>query len=434
MKHVEFNHLYKIKLVNFVEQKAFFKIIEYMDVNNLFKKMTAEHRSHFCSYGTRVYKVSETANLNVYYETIYDHMQKEIGMEWMNSTKGTFPKRFANYLYKTYGIKLSSTHLSMIGTLASAANIESQTLYFDIFDSKNEEWWASGNFGDGGSCLWGGRNSALDMFTEHGIMAIRLYNTVSLDRAYKAYSESTKKDVVSIEEWFTQLSSYNKHNSGRGRAWMKYDEGLDAYIIWNGYDAKGEFQALHFARVWATHCGFTYSRIRPLTNNGSDSGKVYINGGTGWILHALDNTKASLIKAYDFQMPEKKLRRHFECEDCGYDSEDESDFITDSEGRMVCTQCMEDQYIQCPVDNQYYHVDNAVYVDDERAIIVDGTKYYGDNHYGNPNFVDRHIRWITTECRYVFAKHTKIMPPDDEHKFNYYAYVKPTKGKNETES
>ena len=248
MNTAKFNQLYKVDLVSEVTQNALVKILDVLDP--IFRKeLTLVQINKFVSNCGAKYEVDKrykessllyTPNLGQYAFNCYAGIQKDIGLEWMHATKGTFPKRFASYMYKQYGLKLSTDILSQIGTLASAANASKSTMYFDIFDCANEKYWHSGRYGDSGSCLWGGRGGALDIFKDNSVMALRTYYDKQLTDAWKA----SKVAYQTLEEWFASLTQDIKSNYGRGRAWMHYVPDLDAYIFWNGYDAKGELLSL----------------------------------------------------------------------------------------------------------------------------------------------------------------------------------------------
>jgi len=402
MNTAKFNHLYKIELANEITQTAFNKILDVLEP--IFKKsLTREQISNFVSNGGTRYQVDidwkterpgNVPELHQYGFNCIAGIQKDVGLEWMHATKGTFPKRFASYMYKNYGLKLDTKTLSKIGTVASAANSNKSTMYFDIFDCANERYWNSGRYGDSGSCLWGGRGGALDIFKDNGVMALRTYYDKQLTDAWKA----SKVAYPTLEEWFANQSQDVKPNYGRGRAWMHYIPDLDAYIFWNGYDSKGELQAIHYARLWATTAGMTYHKLQYLNNNGSNSSTVYINSGSGWIVHAMDNLKATNILDYDFKFKLPKSVQRYECEDCGWQTHDEDDLYRDHSGRLICSSCRDEYYHECADTGDLYHYDELVFIEGKGAII-DGRRYAGNSYY-NDSFIE--------SGRIVFTEDTEI--------------------------
>lgn len=411
MENVKFKHLHTVQLVNYIEAPAFLKIVELLSVEGIFEQFDQKQCDHICSCGTNQYSGIRSNQIDIYWQQIQDHLDSAIGMEWMNPIKGTFPKRLSSYFYKQYNVKIPTEVLSKIGTLASAGNSNTTTCYFDIFDCATDSYWNSGKFGDGGSCLWGGRAEALDMFKANKVMALRIYDEVAIPRAFDGVKEKYKD----INEWFWSLLQTTRDDFGRGRAWMYYDQNLKSYIFWNGYDARGQFQSLHFARLWATYIGYTYHRLKPLLNEGKDGGKVYINGATGWLVYATDNKKAELTTSYDFGFKRTHSDEMYRCEDCGYENYEPEEFDVDVDGRTICRECADDAYSRCRYDGQLYYNDNGEYVMDEVAAIIDGTKYY-EGFYGNPDFIHNYIIYCDKgryAGQYVFKKHTKITAEGD---------------------
>lgn len=407
MNTVKFNHLYKVELVNEITQNALVKILDVLDP--IFRKeLTIDQVNKFVSNGGTHYTVDKrykestmlpTPILGQYAFNCYAGIQKDVGLEWMHATKGTFPKRFASYMYKQYGLKLSTEILSQIGTLASAANSNKSTMYFDIFDCANEPYWNSGRYGDSGSCLWGGKGGALDIFKENSVMALRTYYDKHLLDAYKL----SKVKYDTLEEWFAAIAPKEKWNYGRGRAWMHYLKDQDAYVFWNGYDSKGELQAIHYARLWATVSGMTYHKLTYLNNNGSNSGTVYINSGSGWIVHAMDNIQASNLLDYDFGFKLPKAQQRYECEDCGWQSHDEDDFYRDHNNRYLCSSCRDEYYHECADTGDLYHFDELVYIEGKGAIIG-GRRYAGNSYYNDSFIEDGRIVFTEDTEKYIWAK------------------------------
>ena len=305
-----------------------------------------------------------------YVSSLQAGISKKIGAEWRRSKGGTFPKRLSSLLYKELEIKLNTKLMSEIGTLASVDNI-SETLYWDIYNAKNEVWWDSGNFGDDGSCLWGDRSCTRDAFTEYGFMAIRTYRIHRLDNAFSQNSLGLK----TLSGWFKHMATKQPsslHKYGRGRAWLYYIKSKDAYVVWNGYDGEKAMTALHYARLLATMLGYVYHKIE-LLNEGDDSGRLYINDGSGWLVYASNNQKAVDTTTYDFEMDiEDNHKNEAFCDDCE-DYYDEDDMTYTACGRTVCEHCL-DNYRRCEWSEEwYYHdSDDIVYISNSYRGILPG--------------------------------------------------------------
>ena len=86
---------------------------------------------------------------------------------------GTFPTRVKLWLIKEHQIKLTKEEISEIGNLARKNVVPAKKYWFDFVDRIE---WSSGDFGDRGSCYWGDHRLAKAMLTDHGSVAIRLYD------------------------------------------------------------------------------------------------------------------------------------------------------------------------------------------------------------------------------------------------------------------
>lgn len=96
------------------------------------------------------------------------------GPVWMTD-KGSFPKRIASYMYKTYNVKLSSQIMRSIGNTAQQNSTQGEV----IFDFTRQISWSAGAFGDDGSCFWTDYNGARIAMMRAGIGAIRFYSPLT---------------------------------------------------------------------------------------------------------------------------------------------------------------------------------------------------------------------------------------------------------------
>ena len=158
---------------------------------------------------------------------------------------GSFAKRVAKYYYQMYRIKLNSNLLGAIGSMVSQYTVKHNKYIFDFTNCFN---WDAGDFGDYESCFWTCRREAKPKLEQHGVFAIRFFKT-----------------------------TINDHLNGRARAWIHRTE---KYLI--AFNSYGE-ELSSVARILAHWLGVSYRKIR-LSNNGSDHGLIWINGGHGYII------------------------------------------------------------------------------------------------------------------------------------------------------
>lgn len=219
---------------------------------------------------------------------------------------GSLAKRLAKLVYQTKGAKLDNSTLGQIGSLINA-NTNKRTEYtFDITKRFN---WSAGDFGDDGSCYWGCRSEARGMLENEGCLAIRFYDEES--------------------------------GEGYARAWlMPLDS--ERYIVFNGY---GE-ETIDCARILASFLSYSYRKIR-LSNNGDDSGTIYINGGMGYLIGKEEAINGA--SSWDFEIDD-------DCGECCDDCEcrvsrEEMNCVGD---RHVCDDCLSSNYSYCEQCDEYY--------------------------------------------------------------------------------
>ena len=90
------------------------------------------------------------------WDQVFSYSACNDSIEWVWITsRGTLPKRIANWYYKAYNKQLDATIVSKIGNIVRAAMPKDQVYYFDIVDKLN---WRAGDFGDHGSCFFSSSN------------------------------------------------------------------------------------------------------------------------------------------------------------------------------------------------------------------------------------------------------------------------------------
>ena len=224
--------------------------------------------------------------------------------EWIWATnRGTLPKRLASYAYKNlhacdkHGralldddgkllpVVLTSSMLTRLGNIAKRHTMDHAVAHFDLTDEFD---WTAGQYGDSGSCFWGGRAGALHMLKQNNALAMRAYKLRD--------TAATLQDDL----WPTDRACFE----GTGRVWL-WPKATDEYILFNGYGS----QTLWFTRLLAYLLGLNYRSI-DLMNRGTDSGTLFINNSMGYLV--AERIKAQKCSLYDFGW----MNARMVCEDC----------------------------------------------------------------------------------------------------------------------
>ncbi len=209
---------------------------------------------------------------------------------------GTFPKRVAKYLYQKHETKLSADRLGVLGSKVAEHCERNASYTFDFTDSFD---WSAGDFGDDGSCFWGGRSDARDMLTDNGARAVRFY----------------------------------KDGSGYARAWIAEIAG--GVVIFNGYG----LESLQIARILAHHWGAYYKKVS-LENNGEETGTLWINGGVGFVVGSQDTFEG--VDSVDLRFEDTGGYR---CDNCSERIDD--DYARHADDGVYCESCFDSLYFYC---------------------------------------------------------------------------------------
>ncbi len=220
------------------------------------------------------------------------------GEDGPNECQGTLPKRLRAYMARTYNHKLSDDLLQTIGTLAHSFTEDTNIYYVDVTSKIN---WRSGEFGDEGSCFWGGRSAARNILTFQGAFAIRLYRPTTNDNLYSLVTEMNHiidqwtrcpcpvhQDAVAaarreIDAWLRPAEGSLPNLRGRGRAWVVPDAPeVGQVLLFNAYPKNLKLEV--FARVMAMLLDETEYHSISLQNRGSTGGIIYINSGAGVVV------------------------------------------------------------------------------------------------------------------------------------------------------
>lgn len=231
---------------------------------------------------------------------------------------GTLPKRIRNYYFKAHGIKCPDSFIQEIGNIARQ-HTNSNTVYrFEIVDEFD---WQAGDFGDYGSCYWGGNAGARIMLKDNGGMAI-CFMTDS--------------------------------GTGYARAWLvEIDDNL--FVIFNGYGfERGVYATLTITRVFATFMALTYKKIHLDNSYGST---LYINSGAGYIIGTPESIEG--IDEWDFEWHDIDAYSCYSC-GCGLD---EYEGYTGADDETYCESCFYDRFDRCQHCDETHYQENIYYVE-----------------------------------------------------------------------
>lgn len=204
--------------------------------------------------------------------------------------KGTLPKRISHYAHVEYGVDLSPAILTTIGTLARSHSSLRKEYYVDLTQNID---WDNGDFGDYGSCFWGGRPHALQILHDNHAFALRYWRPITsfskaeIEAAHNSnnHCEHSRGELCRRCRSLTVWSLGRRHENhmiGMGRTWLGERDGN--ILLWNTY---GEFQTITSARILATMFGLSYKLIE-LDNGERDDGELWINSGNGYVVGAPD--------------------------------------------------------------------------------------------------------------------------------------------------
>lgn len=235
---------------------------------------------------------------------------------------GTFPKRVAKFLWKKANLHCPESFLSELGNIARRHSSEARTYYIDFAGSID---WQDGDFGDEGSCYWGDNEAAQGILEENGAFAIRFYSDDTFE-------------------------------NGIGRAWIY--ERRNNFVLWNGYGVEDRDATLNIARIFAAYLGKSYSRVH-LTNNGSEGGTVYINGGRGYLIG-----EASEIEAINYVDLKLGDPEYGYCEICNRSLNSEDDVYYNGDGIYYCEECFDERYTRCDMCGRVESNDDITTPDD----------------------------------------------------------------------
>jgi hypothetical protein len=307
-----------------------------------------------------------------------------------HKVSGKLSKRIGAYYHKRYenlislkkfhldythdnGRKFKGNLLQILGEEGSRHSVANIPMVF-CFDNSFD--WEAGDFGDRGSCFWGGRNEARTIMENHSAWALKVYRegTATLD-----------------------------NGDGVGRAWVAFDEVCeDSILLFNGYGPNvwGD-QTLYLGQLISQWLGteYTYKKIS-LRNNGDACGTLYINNSCGILIGRKGEIED--YDEYDFHWQDdvigtcevsgelifegddyievdgayylegyydsSQFRR---CEHCGDIGNIDNMFSVDEWDTCYCNDCIEEVAISCGCCDEWTLEENTQYVDGEGFSVCD---------------------------------------------------------------
>ena len=270
----------------------------------------------------------------VNYGAVEDFLDS-VGWEWLwKTSRGTLPKRMGSLFHKL-GAKLPSDALAQVGNIA-ATHTEKRTEH--VLDFTQHLDWSAGDYGDSGSCFWGGRRYARTMLADLGAYALRFYDP---------------RDEL----------------RGVARSWLVpcYDHpDGEFFMLFNAYSVGDySYDALTQARILAFYLGLSYRKCPSLRNNNFCDNVLYINGGTGLSVGVPEIVAG--VTAYDFGAAEDNHRcdedeDEYTCCACGSELNEDNQYCAgDGDDDSYCETCFHERYFSCDRCGNYVWREDGEY-------------------------------------------------------------------------
>lgn len=206
-------------------------------------------------------------------------LPRDFEWTWVNPN-GKLTRRISSFYWREYRHEIYDWQLEKIGNLVGNSRVRHSEMFMRFTDNLD---WQAGDFGDSGSCFWGGSKEARTMLRENGAWAVQFFS----------YKPLTKRS----------------RSNGLARAWAVPNTPRDdQLLIFNAYGLQLEEVAIYSSL--ALGLDGNYKPI-DLYNFGEDDGIMYINGGRALIVGSnLDDVPAE----YDLMWVPKDRDL---CQNCG---------------------------------------------------------------------------------------------------------------------
>lgn len=229
------------------------------------------------------------------FDTLWDSIKDSFNYGYRKIIlNGKFTTRLEQYVWKVTGTKISDKILEQIGNIAAQSIIPEKNYTFCITDKID---WDDGDFGDMGSCYWRENQMAQKVLSDNDFRAIKLYN---------------------------------KNGDGIGRAWIL---GCKDYpVMFNCYGPGPS----EFAAIISKEFSSKQKRVY-VTNNGTSSNLLYINGGFGYLFY---DSEEEIPDNIDFEIDIDHYLNDHVCTECGKKGihRDNIYFVDDSHD-ILCYSC-----------------------------------------------------------------------------------------------
>lgn len=169
------------------------------------------------------------------------------------------------------GVKLTNDQWSEVGQLIAFLKATAGKTFYKVVDQMD---WEPGDYGDGGSCFWGGRDQAREVLEERLGAKFILLRGKREDGSWYGYGRCIAIPLSTADLRFRGWSLLNYYGPG-GRE----DEAM-ANV------------AVHFAKAM----GLTYYGVHPTEFSGGGTGLLYLNGGNSAIFS--DEATVPLLEQY----------------------------------------------------------------------------------------------------------------------------------------
>lgn len=236
--------------------------------------------------------------------------------------RGKLPARISQYYHKVHSLDLENSLIEQIGAITKRYLGVKGDKY--ILDFTKEFRWAEGDFGDAGSCFWGGRRAARTIMESEHALAVRFYR---------------------------------EDGSGMARAWIHPMITDGAAALFNGYGFAGD-PTLKIASLLAEFLSVDTRRIG-LHCGGHTAGTIYINGEHGYLIGPTDVIATKNENRYDLAWRDRTIR----CYSCRENVLQEDSVLLD--GDAFCQNCAHSSNVKkCMVEgcNVHRHTHHSVTV------------------------------------------------------------------------
>lgn len=238
---------------------------------------------------------------------------------WMAKT-GSFTKRLEKEA-KTQNRPLPDKINALIGEIAQTHSVDPMTYYLRYTRTLD---WKAGDFGDDQSCFFGGKIETFDIFRHYGVHAVQFFAKQE-DESYLGLGRCFGYELEpNIHVLFNAYGRLFPGEEGTGRK--------DASVV-------------RIANIVALQSGIgQYRRVNLLNDGASESGEVYVNSATGYVIGP--GRLIRNISAVDLHL---RNPNHVACSNCGTTGH-RKEMIPGPDGpedALWCRRCMESKYIRC---------------------------------------------------------------------------------------